>query len=175
MGQDDGSPGRGRCLCSITSGQGQDRATLPLAARSHRAHLPLEKIDNLNDARQVLSEERDRYCHHQVHSTTKEIPAVRFGRAHTEENSLFRPFSLPAPYTSPDDVFCLQETRVTNGYGRISLFNHDIRVANVPLREQVDVHMIPDFDRDIMRVRIWHRDALAHTVEPPLQEFAVHF
>jgi hypothetical protein len=135
----------------------------------------LEKIDNLSDARQVLADERLRYCHHQVHSTTRETPAIRFGRALTEENSLFRPFSLPAPYTSPDDLFCLQETRITNGYRRISLFNHQIRVANVPLREQVDVHLIPDFDRDFLCIRIWHKDALAHSVELPLHEFAVHF
>jgi len=135
----------------------------------------LEKVDNVNDARQVLAYERERYCHHQVHSTTGEIPAIRFARALTEDNSLFRPFSLPSPYTSPDDIFCLQETRVINGYGRISLFNHQIRVANVPLREPVDVHLIPDFDRDVMRVRVWHQDNLAHTVDLPLQAFAVHF
>lgn len=141
----------------------------------------LENIDNVSDARQVLAYERERYtilaqgCHHQVHSTTGEIPAIRFARALTEDNSLFRPYSLPAPYTSPDDVFCLQETRVTNGYGRISLFNHQIRVANVPLRQQVDVHLVPDFARDVMHVRIWHKENLAHTVDLPLQGFAVHF
>jgi hypothetical protein len=135
----------------------------------------LENIDNVNDARQVLAYERDRYCHHQVHSTTGEIPAIRFARALTEANSLFRPYSLPAPYTSPDDVFCLQETRVTNGYGRISLFNHEIRVANVPLRQQVYVHLVPDFERDVMHVRIWYKENLAHTVDLPLRDFAVHF
>ncbi|MGA9534042.1 MAG: hypothetical protein WBR18_15075 [Anaerolineales bacterium] len=135
----------------------------------------LERISSLDEVRQVLHEEVERYNQRQVHSTTKEIPAIRFQRALSNQNSLFRPFSVPAPYTSPDDVFCLQETRVTNGYGRISLFNHQIRVANVPLRQQVDVHLVPDFEGDVMRVRIWHRGELAHTVELPLQHFAVHF
>jgi hypothetical protein len=135
----------------------------------------LERISKLDDVREVLREEIHRYNQHQVHSTTKEVPAIRFGRAFTEKNSLFRPFSVPGPYASPDDVFCLQETRTTNGYGRISLFNHQIRVANVPLRQQVDVHLIPHFDKQIMHVRIWHQNALAHTVELPLQDFAVHF
>ncbi len=134
----------------------------------------LEKIDQIEDARAVLREEVDRYDHHQVHSTTQEIPALRFARALASGNSLFRPFSLPAPYTSPDDVFCLRETRVINGYGRISLFNHEIRVANVPLREQVDVHLVPDTDTDIMHIRIWHKDTLAHTVDLPLKGFRVH-
>lgn len=134
----------------------------------------LEKIDNLRNARQVLADERDRYCHRQVHSTTGEIPAIRFGRALTEQNSLFRPFSLPAPYTSPDDIFCLQETRVTNGYGRISLFNHQIRVANVPLRQQVDVHLVPNEAKGVMHIRIWFKDTLAHIVDLPLDGFSVH-
>ena len=135
----------------------------------------LEKITQLQEVREVLREEVDRYNQRQIHSTTKEVPAIRFGRALTEHNSLFRAFTVPAPYTSPDDVFCLQETRVTNGYGRISLFNHEIRVANVPLRKQVDVHLVPDFDRQVMRVRIWHHDTLAHGVDLPLNDFRVHF
>jgi hypothetical protein len=83
----------------------------------------LERIDNLEDARQVLFEELDRYRHHQVHSTTKEIPALRFARALHEGNSLFRTFVIPKPYTSPDDIFYLRVTRETNRYGRISLFS----------------------------------------------------
>ena len=141
----------------------------------------LEHITELEEVRQVLREEVERYTilaqgnQHQVHSTTGEIPAIRFGRALTEENSLFRSFSLPSPYTPPDDVFCLQETSTTNGYGRISLFNHQIRVANVPLREPVDVHLVPEFNMEVMHVRIWHRDTLAHASALPLKEFRVHF
>ena len=134
----------------------------------------LERIDNLDDARQVLAEEADRYCKRQVHSTTGEIPALRFARALRDGNSLFRPFSIPDPYTSPDDVFCLRETRVTNGYGRISIFNHQIRVANVPLRSKVDVHLIPDSSKGVMNVRIWFKDVLAHSVDLPLESFKVH-
>jgi hypothetical protein len=135
----------------------------------------LERIDDVDDARQVLFEELHRYCHHQVHSTTKEIPALRFGRALSEGNSLFRPFSVPSPYTLADDVFCLRETRMTNGYGRISLFNHQIRVANVPLRREVDVHLIPNDSKNIMHIRIWFEGTLAHSVDLPLEGFSVHF
>jgi hypothetical protein len=134
----------------------------------------LEKVTELDEVRQVLREEVERYNQRQVHSTTKEIPAIRFGQALAEANNLFRPFSVPAPYTSADDVFCLQETRVTNGYGRISLFNHQIRVANVPLRERVDVHMVPNFEMEVMHIRIWHKEELAHTIDLPLLDFAVH-
>lgn len=135
----------------------------------------LEKITELGEVRAVLGEEVDRYNQHQVHSTTGEIPALRFARALSSGNSLFRPFSVPMPYTSPEDIFCLRETRITNGYGRISLFNHEIRIANVPLRQEVDVHLVPDTTRNIMQVRIWFQDALAHSVDLPLEGFGVHF
>lgn len=135
----------------------------------------LEKVVELGEVRAVLGEEVDRYNQHQVHSTTGEIPALRFARAISSGNSLFRSFSVPMPYSSPEDVFCLRETRTTNGYGRISLFNHEIRVANVPLRQEVDVHLVPDPTRNIMQVRIWFQDALAHSVDLPLEGFGVHF
>jgi hypothetical protein len=134
----------------------------------------LEHITTLEEARAVLREEVNRYNHHQVHSTTKEIPAIRFKKAQRAGNSLFRPFSLPDPYTSAKDVFCLRETRVVNGYRRISLFNHVVEVPRVELYEDVDVHMIPDTAKQIMEIRIWWNDKMVHSVALPLQGFRVH-
>jgi len=57
----------------------------------------LEHITTLTDARPILREEVHRYNYHQVHSTTHEIPAVRFEKAQKEHRSLFRPFVLPTP------------------------------------------------------------------------------
>jgi transposase len=87
----------------------------------------LENISAFEEVRSVLREEVHRYNDHQVHSTTGEIPSIRFEKARKAGNSLFRPFSLPEPYTSPQDVFCLRETRVVDGYRRISLFNQPSR------------------------------------------------
>jgi len=134
----------------------------------------LERIDTVEEARQVLAEEVERYCYRQVHSTTNEIPALRFDRAINQGNSLFRPFSIPGPYTSVEDVFCLRETRTTNGYGRISLFNHQIRVASVPLRREVDVHLVPNEGKHVMHVRIWFKATLVQSVDLPLEGFGVH-
>lgn len=135
----------------------------------------LEKLVEVKDVRSVLEYELDRYNNHQVHSTTKEIPSVRFEKARAAGNSLFRPFSLPKPYTSPKDVFCLRESRMVNAYRRISLFNHEIEVPNVPLREYVDIHLIPDEQRETMEIRIWWNDKMVHTVTYPLRDFSVHF
>ena len=139
----------------------------------------VEEITAINDARAVLKEELNRYNPpqaDQVHSTTGEIPSIRLARAMKEGKSLFRPFALPKPYTSTKDVFCLRETRMVNGYRKISLSNHEIVVPNVPLREEVEVHLIPDVERGALEVRIWWENRMVNSVTYPLQEFpSVHF
>ena len=131
----------------------------------------IEMITNINDARVVLKEEMDRYNNHQVHSTTGEVPSIRFDKARKEGRSLFRPFALPHPYTSTKDVFCLRDTRSVNGYRKISLSNHDIPVPNVPLREDVEVHLIPDVARAALEVRIWWENRMVNSVTYPLKQF----
>ena len=136
----------------------------------------IEKLTTIEEARPVLKEEVNRYNDYQVHSTTKEIPSIRFERARKEGNSLFRPFTLPKPYTSTKDIFCLREKRMVNGYRRISLFNHEIVVPNVPLREEVEIHLAPDTSREALEVRIWWNNRMVHSVTYPLKEFPrVHF
>jgi len=131
----------------------------------------LEKITSLEDTRAVLREEVQRYNYHQVHSTTGEVPAIRFANAKKAGNSLFRPFALPKPYTSVKDVFCLRTTRTLDGYRRISLDRHTIQVPIVDIREDVNLHMIPDIARNILEVRIWFQDKMVHAVHLPLNEF----
>ena len=135
----------------------------------------LEKLSSLEEVRSVLRNEVDRYNNHQVHSTTGEIPNLRFENARKTGTSLFRPFSLPKPYTSPKDVFCLRDTRILNGYRRISIFNQEIEVPHVPLREDVELHMIPNLGKQILEVRIWWKSKLVHSVNLPLANLRVHF
>jgi hypothetical protein len=136
----------------------------------------LEKLSTIEEVRPVLREEVNRYNNHQVHSTTGEIPGIRFDNAKREGNSLFRPFVLPKPYTSTKDVFCLREKRMVNSYRKISLFNHEIVVPNAPLREEVEVHLFPDTGRQALEIRIWCDNQMVHSVTCPLKEFPrVHF
>ena len=136
----------------------------------------IEKLTAIEEVRAVLKEELDRYNNHQVHSTTGEVPSIRFDKARKEGNSLFRPFVLPKPYTSAKDVFCLREKRMVNGYRKISLLNHEIRVPKVPLREEVEVHLVPDTLRETLEVRIWWENQMVQSVVYPLREFpGVHF
>ena len=136
----------------------------------------IEKLATIEEARPVLKEEVNRYNDYQVHSTTKEILGIRFERARKEGNTLFRPFTLPKPYTSSKDIFCLREKQMVNGYRKISLFNHEIPVPNVPLREEVEVHLVPDIKREAMEIRIWWGSHIVQSVAYPLKEFpGVHF
>lgn len=134
-----------------------------------------ENLSTMEEVRSVLKAEVDRYNNRQVHSTTGEIPNIRFQKAKKEGNSLFRKFTIPKPYRSPKDVFCLRTSRMVNGYRRISLFKHQIEVPNVPLREDVDVHLVPDLTKQLMHIRIWWKDKMVHSMSLPLPGFRVHF
>jgi hypothetical protein len=134
-----------------------------------------EKLSQKDEVRSVLKAELDRYNNHQVHSTTGEIPQFRFEKARISGNSLFRKLTLPPPYTSPKDVFCIREQRRVNRYRRISLFKHVIEVPNVPLQKLVDIHLVPDEVKYLMDIRIWWNKKMVHSVSLPLQGFSVHF
>ena len=124
-----------------------------------------EHLSTLEGARALQAE--DRRCDiHQVHSTSGRVPNIRFERARAAGNTLFREFDTPQPYTSSQDVFCLREQRMVDGYRRISLFKHTIEVPIVPLRESVDVRLVPDETAQAMRIRIWWNDTLVHTCAP---------
>lgn len=136
----------------------------------------IEHVTDINRAREILQREVTRYNQHQVHSTTKEIPAIRFEKAKRQGNSLFRPFSIPKPYISSKDIFCLREKRMVNAYHKISLWNHEIFVPKVPLRDYVDICIIPDKTKGIIELRFWWDNQLVHTLTYPIKDFpSVHF
>ena len=136
----------------------------------------LENLTTLDEVRGVLRSEVDRYNNHQVHSTTGEIPSLRFEKATISGSSLFRPFSLPQPFVSPKDVFCLHETRMINGYGFITFFNQKIDIPpDVPDHEDVDLHLIPDLLHNNVEVRIWFKSKLVRSLTLSLDNIRVHF
>jgi hypothetical protein len=135
----------------------------------------LEGISACEDARMVLRAEVDRYNHHQVHSTTGEIPAIRFEKAKSSGNTLFRPFSLPKPFSSLKDVFCLHDTRTLNGYRKITLGGTQIDIPKVPIREDVELHLIP-LSSSSIEIRIWYENKMVHSLTLPAMKFpGVHF
>lgn len=136
----------------------------------------IEHITSISQAREILKYEVDRYNNHQIHSTIKEIPSYRFEKAKKEGNSLFRPFLIPKPYLSTKDIFCLREKRMVNAYHKISLWNKEIFVPKVPLRDYVEIFIVPDKKRGIVDLRFWWNEQLVHTLTYPIRDFSsVHF
>jgi hypothetical protein len=136
----------------------------------------IEHINNIVQVREILKHEVKRYNEYQIHSTTKEIPIIRFERAKKEGNSLFRPFLIPNPYLSTKDIFCLREKRMVNAYHKISLFNKEIFIPKVPLRDYVEIFIVPDKKQGIVELRFWWSNQLVHTLTCPIKDFpSVHF
>ena len=57
-----------------------------------------DNVTTIQEARKILAEEVKDYNYKRVHSTTKEIPHVRFQKALKDKKSLFREFKIPAPF-----------------------------------------------------------------------------
>ena len=113
-------------------------------------------IKEIEQAREILQEEVDRYNNYQVHSTTKEIPTVRLKRKIKEGESLFRKFRIPAPYKSSKDIFCIRTKRTVDAYHKISINNQEFRIKGVPLREKVEARITPNEEKGIAEIRFWY-------------------
>lgn len=136
----------------------------------------LENLTSLEEVRGVLRSEVERYNYHQVHSTTGEIPNLRFEKAKASGSSLFRPFSLPRPFKSTKDIFCLRDTRIINRYGYITIFNKKIDIPpDIPDHQAVDLHLIPDPDRNSLEIRVWFKSTMIRSLSMPLDHSRVHF
>ena len=119
-----------------------------------------ENIRTIQQARNLLMAEVNRYNNHQVHSTTGEIPSLRFKKALKEKKSLFRKFQVPPPYQSSKDIFCLRAERVVNPYRKISFSNLEFRVPGVPIRDTVKLRIIPDKESGLAEIRLWYNNKL---------------
>ncbi len=116
-------------------------------------------IIQIDDAREILKSELDRYNNYQVHSTTGEVPAKRFQRAVVDGRTAFRPLQPQPPITSTKDIFCLRETRVVDGYRRISWQKYVLPAPkDVPIGARVELHIIPELPAP--EVRVWYQGRL---------------
>ncbi|MFH1903368.1 MAG: hypothetical protein ABIK20_04890 [Candidatus Omnitrophota bacterium] len=119
-----------------------------------------EGVHTIDPAREVLRYEMDRYNNRQVHSTTGEIPSLRFQRAKKEGKSLFREFVVPPPFQSAKDIFCLRAERRVNQYRKISFNNLELSISEVPIRELVQLRIVPDKESGLAEIRLWYKDKL---------------
>jgi len=113
-----------------------------------------EDIKEIKQAQRVLNHELYRYNHQQVHSTTQEIPYLRFQKALKERRSLFREFTIKPPYQSPKDIFCLRMNRTIDPYRRISINNLQLKVNHATPGKTVNLRFYPSTN-EISEIRFW--------------------
>lgn len=119
-----------------------------------------EQIATLAQANQVLFKEVHEYNHKRIHSTTEEIPYLRYQRALREKLSALRKFMIPPPYQSIKDIFCFRIDRVVDAYRTVSINNLRLRFNNAPIRESITMRIYPHRNSDLSEVRFWHKDQL---------------
>ncbi len=118
-----------------------------------------ENVTDIKNAQDILNQEIYRYNYRQVHSTTQEIPYIRFQRALEEKRSLLREFRIKSPYQSIKDIFCLRINRTIDPYRKISINNLQIKVNNATPREMVTLRIYP-MNNGISEVRFWCNNKL---------------
>lgn len=119
-----------------------------------------ENVKTIDQARQVLQSEKHRYNYRQVHSTTGEIPILRFRRALKEKRTLFRQFEVPPPFRSTKDIFSLKVERVVDPYRKVSFHNLEFKLNGVAVRDRVQLRIVPDVGRDMAEIRFWSEGRL---------------
>ena len=113
-----------------------------------------EEVKEINQAQRVLNHELYRYNHQQLHSTTQEIPYLRFQRALKENQSLFREFTIKPPYQSVKDIFCLRMDRTIDAYRRISINNLLLKVNHATPGKTLNLRIYPSTN-EISEIRFW--------------------
>jgi hypothetical protein len=116
-------------------------------------------IADLKQAQQILNREVYAYNHKRIHSTTEEIPFLRFSTALDNKQSLFRNFSIPAPFQSLKDIFCLRTHRTVDGYRNISLNNLRFPVPKALPGDTLNLRIYP-LNSFVSELRIWKHTSL---------------
>ena len=117
-----------------------------------------ENIRDIKEAQLILNHLVQQYNYKIVHSTTGEIPYIRFQRAIREKRTLFREFRIMPPFKSTKDIFCLRVERMVNSYRKVSINNLELKVPKAPLHEKIQLRISPDKESGISEVRFWHKD-----------------
>lgn len=112
-------------------------------------------VNNIDEARKILKEEIFNYNFRRIHSTTGEIPMVRFNQAIKNGKTLFKPLMVPKPYESTKDIFALRLRRMMDGYRSISVKGLTLKVPGGECYTWVELRLIPDFQTKLIEIRFW--------------------
>ena len=110
-----------------------------------------------DELKEVLRHLVDSYNTRWVHSTTQEIPIVRFEKALNGNCSLFKPLAVAAPGKDQNDLFCLSFKRTTDGYRSLSFDSICFRLLNGKSYTDTEIHLAFDPKSGLVVARFWQR------------------
>jgi len=119
-----------------------------------------DNISTIDMANQALFKELHDYNYKRVHSTTGEIPSLRYKKALKENKNLLRPFVIPPPFQSPKDIFCLRLDRTVDAYRTVSVQNMRLKFNNAPIHQTVNLRIYPDEKSQMSEIRFWFKGQL---------------
>ena len=119
-----------------------------------------ENVTTIAQANQILQREVYEYNYKRIHSTTGEIPYLRYQRALKENKNLFRQFIVPPPYQSIKDIFCFRLNRTVDAYRTVSVKNTKLKFNNAPIHEEVNLRIYPYTTGGLSEVRFWYKNKL---------------
>jgi transposase len=124
-----------------------------------------EKLTTLSELRDVLRKLVQMYNTVWVHSTTKEIPIVRFENALNGNCSLFK--SLPRGVDA-NDLFHLSFQRTTDGYRSLSFDGIFFRLPNARSYMETAIHLALDPKSGLVIARFWQQGRFVeeHRIKP---------
>lgn len=114
-----------------------------------------KRLTTIEELNKELEELIRKYNTEWVHSTTKEIPIIRFEKAMKDNRSLFTSFQISGVDQTVDDTFCLKAERVVDSYRKISFNGNELRVPGGIPRKTVSLNMVPDENKGIVKIRFW--------------------
>lgn len=119
-----------------------------------------EGVTKIDQCREILYQEVNRYRFHRVHSTTKEIPNRRLEKAFEEKQGLFRKATIKAPYETWDDIFCYRYKRTVDAYRKVSFNNLQFSISGAPIRAEIELRISFDLKTKMAKIRFWYHNRL---------------
>lgn len=117
-----------------------------------------EHVTDITQGNEILRREVDAYNTRRIHSTTREIPVIRYEHARNTNQTLFREFTVPKPFASHRDIFALREQRTVTMYRTVSLHGCTLKVPGVPSGQKLELRLYPELQKGMMEIRFWHKN-----------------
>lgn len=127
-----------------------------------------EGLNTLPSVCDALAHLVDQYNYHWIHSTTKEVPGIRFEQ---HPQSMFRSFKVSSPFLLVKDVFCLRQKRTVSAYRKVSFDGKELMVPGVPPHQEVELRMIPVPLKGIIEVRMWFKGKMVRELTVLTKDF----